>query len=197
MPKILLTGATGYVGGRLLPHLLDAGNDVRALVRDPARADLPDGVEVVRGDVLRPETLPAALAGVDVAYYLVHSMGSGDGDFAEKDRRAADAFGRAAAEAGVGRIVYLGGLEGSESAHLRSREEVAEVLAHHVAGTVHVRAAMVIGGRSSSFLMLRHLVDRLPVDDRATLDRHAHPAHRRPRRRQGPDRARRPRRPAP
>jgi uncharacterized protein YbjT (DUF2867 family) len=163
MAKILLTGATGYVGGRLLPHLLDAGHDVRALVRDPARAELPDGVEVVRGDVLRPDTLPDALAGVETAYYLVHSMGSGDGDFAEKDRRAADAFGGAAAQAGVGRVVYLGGLEGRQSAHLRSREEVAQVLARHVPGTVHVRAAMVIGGRSASFIMLRHLVDRLPL----------------------------------
>lgn len=159
---ILLTGATGYVGGRLLGVLLGRGHRVRCLVRDPARARLPDGAEVVAGDVLRPETVRPALEGADVAFYLVHSMGAGGGDFAAADRRAARSFGDAAREAGTPRIVYLGGLEGSDSEHLRSREEVAELLAERVPGTVHARAAMVVGGGSASFQMLRHLVERLP-----------------------------------
>jgi uncharacterized protein YbjT (DUF2867 family) len=160
---VLLTGATGYVGGHLLPLLLERGHQVRCLVRDPARADLPAGAEVVTGDLGRPETLGPALDGIDVAFYLVHSMGGGSSDFAETDRRAARSFGDAARAAGTGRVVYLGGLEGHESEHLRSREEVAVLLAERVPGTVHARAAMVVGGGSASFRMLRHLVDRLPV----------------------------------
>jgi uncharacterized protein YbjT (DUF2867 family) len=164
--RCLVTGATGYVGGRLVPRLLAAGHEVRCLTRDPRRLrDVPwaANVSVVAGDVAEDAGLPEALAGVDVAYYLVHSMGSGDDDFAETDRRAARTFGAAARDAGVARIVYLGGLEGRESEHLRSREEVAQILADHVPGTVHARAAMVIGARSTSFRMLSHLVDRLPV----------------------------------
>ena len=164
MPRILITGATGYVGGHLAPELLRRGLDVRCLVRDPRRATLPAPAEVVRGDVLDEATLAPALDGVDVAYYLVHSMGAkGDGDFAARDRAGATAFGRAARAAGVPRVVYLGGLEGGESEHLRSREEVARILAAAVPGTVHARAAMVIGAGSASFLILRHLVDRLPA----------------------------------
>jgi uncharacterized protein YbjT (DUF2867 family) len=161
---ILLTGATGYIGGRLLPVLLEHGHRVRCLVRGRAGscARLPAGAEIVHGDVQRPETLGPALHGVDVAFYLVHSMG-GDGDFADADRRAARAFGDAARAAGTPRVIYLGGLEGNGSEHLRSREEVAELLAERVPGTVHARAAMVIGGGSASFRMLRHLVDRLPL----------------------------------
>ena len=160
---ILLTGATGYVGGRLLPLLLERGHRVRCLVRDLARARgrVPAAAEILEGDVQRPETLAPALDGADVAFYLVHAMGDG-GDFAEADRRAARAFGDAARAAGTRRVVYLGGLEG-ESEHLRSREEVARLLAERVPGTIHARAAMVIGGGSASFRMLRHLVDRLPV----------------------------------
>jgi uncharacterized protein YbjT (DUF2867 family) len=169
--RILLTGATGYVGGSLLPTLLEDGHEVRALARDAGRARerLPGGVEVVEGDVVSGEGVAAALDGIDVAYYLVHSMGRGSGsgdEFAERDRQAAANFGAAAREAGVDRVVYLGGLEGTSggatSEHLRSREEVARVLAEHV-HTVHVRAAMVIGSRSASFVMLRSLVHRLPV----------------------------------
>jgi uncharacterized protein YbjT (DUF2867 family) len=160
---ILLTGATGYVGGHLLSLLLERGHRVRCLVRDPTRAHLPAGAEVVEGDVQRPETIAPALEGVDVAFYLVHSMGGGDGDFADADRRAARGFGDAARDAGTPRIIYLGGLEGQASEHLRSREEVAALLAERVPGTVHARAAMVIGAGSTSFRMLRHLVDRLPL----------------------------------
>ncbi len=168
---ILLTGATGYVGGALLPILLEDGHRVRALARDAQRArrSLPEEVQVVEGDVVSGTGLAAALDGIAVAYYLVHSMGRGSGsadEFAERDRRAAANFGTAAHEAGVERVIYLGGLEGltggDKSEHLRSREEVARILAEHVR-TVHVRAAMVIGSDSASFVMLRSLVHRLPV----------------------------------
>lgn len=171
MTHVLVTGATGYVGGRLIPRLIEAGHAVRALARRPEQARLPAEVEVVRGDVVSGEGLADALAGVEVAHYLVHSMGGRStrpGDFADLDRRAAEHFGAAAARAGIRRLVYLGGLESTTvdaeaSAHLRSRQEVAAVLAHHVPTTVHVRAAMVIGAGSSSFLMLRGLVERLPA----------------------------------
>jgi uncharacterized protein YbjT (DUF2867 family) len=170
MPSsVLLTGATGYVGGSLLPELLHRGHDVRCLVRDEARArdKLPAGATLVEGDVLDAETLPPALEGVDVAYYLVHSMEGAAGDgFAARDREGALAFGAAARRAGVRRVVYLGGLEGGDdekSEHLASRDEVARILGSHVDGLVHVRAAMVIGAGSASFLMLRSLVEKLPV----------------------------------
>ncbi|UGS34982.1 NAD(P)H-binding protein [Capillimicrobium parvum] len=163
MAKILLTGATGYIGGRLLPRLLDAGQDVRCLVRDPRGADLPAAAEVVQGDVVRDQGLDAALDGVGTAYYLVHSMEGRGGDFAERDRRAAHAFASAATRAGVERVIYLGGLEGERSEHLRSRHEVAEILRADGPRLVYVRAAMVIGSGSASFQMLEHLVRRLPV----------------------------------
>ena len=170
---ILLTGATGYVGGQLLPRLLDEGHDVRCLVRDRDRARHTlgdDRVTLIEGDVLDGRGLDEAAAGVDVAYYLVHSMGGAeaDADFARRDRDAARNFGEAVARAGVARTVYLGGLEGGEdeaaSEHLRSRHEVAEVLRGSVGGEfVHVRAAMIVGDRSASFQMLRGLVQHLPV----------------------------------
>jgi uncharacterized protein YbjT (DUF2867 family) len=163
---IVLTGATGYVGGQLLPRLLEAGHDVRCVVRDPGRADLPDGAHVVRGDVLQGTGLAEAMEGADVAYYLVHSMGGSDDDFAQRDRRAAANFGDAARAANVARTVYLGGLEGGDddaSEHLRSRHEVATVLRERVAELVYVRAAMIVGAGSVSFQMLRGLVERLPV----------------------------------
>ena len=169
MAGLLVTGATGYVGGALVPDLVRRGHTVRALVRRPGAARLPTGVDVVAGDVVAGTGLDAALAGVDVAFYLVHAMGRGNGPtgaFAERDRRAAGQFGAAACRAGVRRVVYLGGLEGANrhvSAHLRSREEVAAILREHVEETVHVRAAMVIGSGSASFQMLRALVERLPV----------------------------------
>ena len=163
MTQVLIAGATGYVGGHLAPELLQRGLQVRCLARDPSRATLPERAEVVRGDVLQERTLAPALEGVDVAYYLVHSMGGGDHAFAQRDRTGAEAFARAASAAGVQRVVYLGGLEGGDSEHLRSREEVASILATAAPETVHARAAMVIGAGSASFLILRHLVERLPV----------------------------------
>ncbi len=166
---ILLTGATGYVGGRLLPTLLEHDHTVRALVRRPEQAQLPAGVEVAGGDVIEDRGLDAALEGVDVAYYLVHSMGRGSGStaqFAASDRRGAANFGRAAKAAGVRRVIYLGGLDAGEehsSEHLQSRHETAEVLREHVDELVYVRAAMILGQGSASFEMLSHLVRRLPA----------------------------------
>ena len=150
---ILVTGATGYVGGRLRERL-EGTAEVRTMSRSGR-----DGA--VKADVVSGEGLDEALEGADVAYYLVHAMGQ-KGDFAQRDRQGAANFGRAAARAGVRRVVYLGGLEGAVSEHLRSREEVAGILAEHVP-TVHARAAMVIGSGSASFVMLRTLTERLPA----------------------------------
>lgn len=164
--NVLLTGATGAVGGRLLAPLRADGHAVTCLVRDPSRARLPGDVRVVRGDVLTGAGLAEALADAHVAYYLVHSMGRGTpGDFAANDRRGALTFTAAARDAGLERLVYLGGLPapGIGSAHLRSREEVALILADAAPVSVHARAAMVIGAGSASFLMLRQLVQRLPA----------------------------------
>jgi uncharacterized protein YbjT (DUF2867 family) len=166
-PKtIVLTGATGYVGGQLLPRLLEAGHRVRCVVRDPGRAHLPRGAEVVQGDVLQGTGLAEAMDGADVAYYLVHSMGGSDDDFAQRDRRGAASFGDAVREARVPRTIYLGGLEGGDdgaSEHLRSRHEVAALLRDRVPELIYVRAAMILGAGSISFQMLRGLVQRLPV----------------------------------
>ena len=162
---IALTGATGYVGGRLLHALEARGERVRCLSRRPEylSARVGPGTEVVHGDVLRPRTLRPALEGVETAYYLVHSMGSG-GSFVEADRKAAAAFGRAARAAGVRRIVYLGGLgEGDLSEHLASRHEVGRILRESGVPTIEFRASIVIGSGSASFEMLRALVERLPV----------------------------------
>jgi uncharacterized protein YbjT (DUF2867 family) len=134
-------------------------------VRNPdrARQQLPAEAAIVGGDVVSGQGVAEALAGIDVAYYLVHSMGAGGDDFAQRDREAARGFAQQAAAAGVGRVVYLGGLEGDVSEHLRSRNEVAEVLAADGPPTVHVRAAMVIGAGSASFQILERLVRRLPL----------------------------------
>lgn len=167
MTSVLLTGATGYVGGRLLPSLAADAHELelRCLVRDPARAPQAVRPYAVQGDAVSGEGLAAALDGIDVAYYLIHSMGRGGGDdFAERDRRAAETFGAAAARAGVRRLIYLGGLSGGASSeHLRSRDEVADILARHVPQFVHVRAAMILGPGGASFEMLRALVSRLPA----------------------------------
>lgn len=167
--NVLLTGSTGYVGGSLLPELLRAGHHVRCMARDAGRAKekLPAEAEIVEGDVLKPDTLPAAVEGIDVAYYLVHSMEGASGDgFAARDREGALSFGAAARRAGVKRVIYMGGLEGGDdekSEHLASRDEVARILASHCDDFVHVRAAMVIGSESASFVMLRSLVEKLPA----------------------------------
>jgi uncharacterized protein YbjT (DUF2867 family) len=162
---IAVAGATGYVGGQLCRRLRERGLEVRALARAPARAtDLKDiGCDLRGADVLEPETLGPALEGVDVAYYLVHSMGRGsDGDFAKRDKQGAENFAAAAAAAGVRRIVYLGGLgEGSE--HLASRHATAETLRAGEVPVAYFRAAAVIGAGSESFLTVFHLVKRLPL----------------------------------
>jgi uncharacterized protein YbjT (DUF2867 family) len=170
----LVTGATGYVGSRLLGRLVAEGRPVRALARRP---ELLTEVEVVRGDLLTGAGLEEALEGCSTAYYLVHSMEpASNGDFAGRDRLAAKAFGEAAAQAGVERIVYLGGIvpggqaaEGAASrerpvsAHLRSRLEVEETLLAAVPGSTALRASIVIGAGSSSFRLLVRLVERLRV----------------------------------
>ncbi|QDQ15855.1 SDR family oxidoreductase [Streptomyces spectabilis] len=170
-PTCLVTGASGYIGGRLVPELLAAGHRVRCLARTPHKLrDHPwaDRVQVVRGDVTDPASVAEAMRGVDVAYYLVHSLGTGRG-FEETDRRAARVFGEQARRAGVGRIVYLGGLtpetvpERELSPHLRSRAEVGRVLLDSGVPTAVLRAAVIIGSGSASFEMLRYLSERLPV----------------------------------
>lgn len=165
MPLILITGATGYVGGELLKALLAAGHRVRCMARRPEALRDVARAEIVRGDVLDASSVRAALSGVDTAYYLVHSMGAA-GSFEEKDRAAASIFGDAAREAGVRRIVYLGGLGSNGqhlSAHLRSRHEVGEILRASGVPVVEFRASIVIGPGSLSFEMIRALVERLPV----------------------------------
>ncbi|MFI5759011.1 SDR family oxidoreductase [Streptomyces sp. NPDC051569] len=169
--RCLVTGATGYIGGRLVPELLDAGHTVRCLARNPDKLrDYPwvGGTEVVRGDVTDAESLGAAMEGIDVAYYLVHALGTGR-DFAATDRRAARTFAERAKAAGIRRVVYLGGLtpagvaERELSPHLRSRAEVGRILLDSGVPTVMLRAAVIIGSGSASFEMLRYLTERLPV----------------------------------
>lgn len=165
-PLVLLTGATGYIGGRLLKAFEAAGQPVRCLARRPEflRPNVAPLTEVVAGDVLDRQSLDAAMRGVDIAYYLVHSMAAEN--FEETDRQAARNFAEAARNAGVRRIIYLGGLGqgGSElSAHLRSRQEVGEILRSTGVTVVEFRASIVIGSGSLSFEMIRALVERLPV----------------------------------
>lgn len=165
-PLILLTGATGYVGGRLLRALETAGHRIRCLARRPAflRPRVHPATEVVQGDVLDADSLRAALAGVHTAYYLVHSMGSGSA-FEEVDRCAARCFAQAAREAGVRRIIYLGGLGRGEalSSHLASRQEAGYILRQSGVPTLEFQASIIIGSGSLSFEMVRALVERLPV----------------------------------
>ena len=164
----LVTGATGYIGGRLVPELLAAGHTVRVMSRSPERLrDHPwaDQVEMVRADAVDEQQVAAACAGVDVVYYLIHALGGGP-SFEETDRRTARVMAAAAREAGVGRLVYLGALEpeGEDlSPHLRSRIEVAGILLASGVPTVVLRAAVVLGSGSASFEMLRYLTERLPV----------------------------------
>jgi uncharacterized protein YbjT (DUF2867 family) len=166
--KALVTGATGFVGGRLAARLADEGDDVRCLVRDPgrARALRAAGCALHEGDALDPASLAGSCSEIEVAYYLIHSMGRGGSDleFGARDRMAAENFASVAHEEGVGRVVYLGGLgDVSGSRHLRSRHETAMTLAAHGPPLTYFRAAMIVGAGSESFLTLRHLVARLPV----------------------------------
>lgn len=166
-PLVLIAGATGYVGVELLKKLHHAGCAVRCLVRRPEalRAKALPGLEVVEGDVLNAASVQAAMAGVGSAYYLVHSMGSTQ-SFEEQDRTGAQNFANAAREADVQRIIYLGGLgrsSGQLSTHLRSRQEVGEILRSAGVPVIEFRASVVIGSGSLSFEMIRALVERLPV----------------------------------
>ena len=165
--RCLVTGVTGYIGARLVPELLAAGHDVRCMTRRPARLrDRPwaDEADFAEADALDPGAVRRALAGTQVAYYLIHAIGTGR-DFAETDRRAARTFAAAAKDAGVERIVFLGGLYsgGPLSAHLRSRGEVEEVLLASGVPTAALRAGIILGAGSASFEMLRYLTERLPV----------------------------------
>ena len=163
---IAIAGSTGYLGRLLALELRSRGAAVRALARRPeSAADLAAaGCEVVRADVLEPDSLSAALSDVKIAYYLVHSMGRGSGgDFAELDRRGAKAFATTAADCGVERIIYLGGLGEGQSKHLRSRQETAEALAASGVPLTYFRAAIVIGSGSESLRTIVYLVRRLPA----------------------------------
>lgn len=166
--RVLVTGATGYIGGRLVPELLERGHEVVCAARTPSKLDdrpWRDQVEVAEFDVFDPPSLDAAIAGCDAVYFLIHSM-DGEDDFAARDRKAAANVRGAAAAAGVERIVYLGGLGREDddlSEHLRSRHEVGRVLAEGPVPVTELRAAIIIGSGSASFEMLRNLVEVLPV----------------------------------
>jgi uncharacterized protein YbjT (DUF2867 family) len=174
---ILLTGATGYIGGRLIRPLEATGRPLRLMVRDPQRLRpahppesfvprVADTTELVRGDMFDPPSLVEALAGVDTAYYLVHSLGAATDEFREKERVSAQNFAEAAHTAGVRRIIYLGGLGRSEdelSPHLASRQDVGRRLCESGAEVIEFRASVILGSGSISFEMIRALVDRLPV----------------------------------
>lgn len=166
--RCVVTGATGYVGGRLIPQLLDKGYDVRAVARTPGKlANVPwrDDAEVVRGDLGDPDSLLAAFDGADVVYYLVHSMGTAR-NFTAEEERAANNVVTAARRAGVHRLVYLGGLHPADaelSPHLQSRTKVGEILLASGIETVVLQAGVIVGSGSASFEMIRHLTDRLPV----------------------------------
>jgi uncharacterized protein YbjT (DUF2867 family) len=163
--SILITGATGFIGRRLTQRLLDDGFSVRCMVRRTTPA-MPDGAEIVQGDLLEPGTLGQALAGIDTAYYLVHSMSGGRAGFERRDRDAAENFVAAANRANVRRVIYLGGLgeTGDDlSEHLKSRLAVADILKKGTFATTFLRAAVFIGAGGASFEMIRALVKHLPV----------------------------------
>lgn len=166
--RVLVTGATGYIGGRLVPRLLEAGHSVRCLARDPERLEgraWRSRVEVAAGDCLRADTLHAAMSGVDVAFYLVHSMAGGR-DFEQRDVLAARNFAAAAKTASVARILYVGGLGDPAtdlSEHLRSRQETGSVLRETGVPVTEFRAAVIVGSGSLSFEIIRYLTERLPI----------------------------------
>ena len=165
--RILLTGVTGYVGGRLHEQLHVEGYQLRCLARRPEHlSHLEDQqTQIVKGDVLEPDSLKDAMVDIDTAFYLVHSMGS-TGDFQDQDRQAALNFATAAKQAGVRRIIYLGGLGDTSqklSAHLHSRHEVGKVLAESGVQVIEMRAAVILGSGSLSFELIRALVERLPI----------------------------------
>ena len=168
MKKVLVTGATGYIGGRLVPRLLEAGNAVRILARDPARLQGRSWitqVEVVQGDVFEPDTLLPAMEGIEVAYYLIHSLATSS-DFQERDLVAARNFSSSAHKAGVQRIIYLGGLgdpEAELSKHLRSRQQTGNALRESGIPVTEFRAAVIVGTGSLSFEMVRYLTERVPI----------------------------------
>jgi len=163
--NVVVTGATGFVGSDLVVRLREDGHDVTAMTRDAAAYDPPEGVAVVEGDLLDVDSLQGAFEGIDAAYYLVHSLQTG-AEFAKRDRGAARNFATAASEAGVERVVYLGGLgeTGADlSEHLRSRREVESILAEGTYALTTLRAAIIIGDGSASFRMVKQLAGRLPV----------------------------------
>lgn len=163
--RVLVTGATGFVGERLVPALLESDHEVSVLVRDKTDYDPPEDVSVFEGDVLDSGSFDDALSDVDAAYYLIHAMGAGSG-FEERDREGARNFSRAAKTAGVDRVVYLSGLgvdSDDLSAHLRSRREVERMLETDECGLTVLRAAIIVGADSASFRIVRQLATRLPV----------------------------------
>lgn len=167
--KVLVTGVTGYVGGRLVPRLLNAGYQVRVMARDVKRLQgrpWLSQVETVEADVLKPDTLDAAMQQVDTAYYLIHSMSGEESGFHKRDLSAARNFGKAAQKAGVQRIIYLGGLGDSDadlSEHLRSRQQTGQALRKSGIPVTEFRAAVIVGSGSKSFEMIRYLTERVPV----------------------------------
>jgi uncharacterized protein YbjT (DUF2867 family) len=166
--RVLVTGATGYIGGRLVPMLVAAGHAVRCVARDPGRLEGRfEQIEIMRGDVFDEDAMRTAMTGIDAAYYLVHSMSDDRHDFTRSDRLAAERFGAAARAAGIGRIVFLGGLgvddDAQLSRHLRSRHEVGDLLRASTVPVIEFRAAIIVGSGSVSFEMIRYLTERLPI----------------------------------
>ena len=172
--RVLVTGATGYIGGRLVPLLLQHGYTVRCMAREPRRLmgrwdselQRPDQLEIVYGDVLQPESLAEVFRDVQIAYYLVHAMGEGEVGFVEREKQGALAFAKAAETCGVERILYLGGLgkrDTHTSLHLHARHLTGDMLRTGSVPVTEFRAAMIVGSGSASFEMLRHLTEKLPV----------------------------------